>query len=299
MYACIDLGSNMCRLLIAKKDTNNENGFVIVESISLLVALGKNPKFINCSAFYRISTALTKCMTILSKFKGIKIDCIATAIFRSANNATEILQTIHRQFGLKFRICFPDEEIMFSGYGSMHLTKEKQVVVMDMGGGSTEIGLFKTHVGVAIDSYLSLPYGLFYFNTNNFIPTDAYKILISFGDQLKHAQNCEHICFILARSGMMSTLGLYLKQNFKLSLNQILNKKIKTDVIAHAIQKINAMTYDEIIKSKLITNFDYIISTKNSLNFFSMILNILPVKYIILSNYGVREGVIRMAFDRI
>lgn len=298
IYACIDLGSNMCRLLIAKRDISNENGFVVLESLSSLIALGSNPNKISKNGFYRIGKALRKCCEILMKFKHIKIDCIATAIFRSADNSEDILNKIYSQFGLRFRICLPDEEIMFSGYGSSHLINNSQVLIMDMGGGSTEIGLFTKNTDMILNSYLSLPYGLFYFSTKTGLPTDSHKILIKFSLDIKY-NNKNIDSFVLVRSGIMSTIAIYLKQQYKTTINEIMNKKIKSNIIKNAIQQIIKMTNNEIIMLRLVTNFSYISSIKNSLLFFNAIINYFSIDTIILSNYGVREGIIKMAFNDI
>ena len=89
------------------------------------------------------------------------VDCIysvATAAYRTAANREEILNCIREEAGLNVRILKKEEEaratidaFFFSSHDKLSLTKKKYIMVIDQGGGSTEVSLFKE--GEYVNSY--------------------------------------------------------------------------------------------------------------------------------------------------
>lgn len=89
------------------------------------------------------------------------VDCIysvATAAYRTASNREEIISCIRKEAGLNVRILKKEEEaratidaFFFSSHDRQSLMQKKYIMVIDQGGGSTEISLFKD--GNYVNSY--------------------------------------------------------------------------------------------------------------------------------------------------
>lgn len=81
------------------------------------------------------------------------VDCIysvATAAYRTASNRDEILSCIREEAELNVRILKKEEEaratidaFLFSSHDKIGLLSNKYIMVIDQGGGSTEVSLFK------------------------------------------------------------------------------------------------------------------------------------------------------------
>lgn len=75
---------------------------------------------------------------------------VATAAYRSARNRTEVLESIKMHCGLNVRILTKKEEALatltafiYTKNQDIHFDKDKNFVFIDLGGGSTEITIFK------------------------------------------------------------------------------------------------------------------------------------------------------------
>ena len=290
----------MCRMLIACPNKARPLGFSILKSCSILISLGRNAQTIDRKGIGRVFKALEKCKSIMAQYKDTKVYCVATAIFRSASNAKEILASIHEKFGLAFYICDPGEEIMFSACGCRDIFADRYSFVMDMGGGSTEIGLFEKVGGqITMLKWISLPYGLFYFeaqpaNVNRAIPPDSYKALQVFLNE-NFRPHPDHTSLIICRSGIMSIITAYISQHDHVAKSTIHGQAFRVDSITSAIDDITKMSDNEIMSKRLLSNTSHLGSTRRTIGFTRDIIKQLPIKYIILGNAGVKEGMMNLA----
>ena len=288
----------MCRMLVGVRDLEKPLGFRIIKTCSILISLGKNPSIIDSRGVFRIFKALEKCQSMLATYKGVKVQCIATAIFRSASNAAEILSSIYDKFKLSFYVCDPGEEIMFSAYGCRDIMVHQLSFVMDMGGGSTEIGLFqKNQESLSMLKWISLPYGLFYFDgvgaTNKSIPPDSYRALQFFLENNPQINN-NKASLVICRSGIMTILSSYLCKKNKIPKAMVHGRVFDVHYIIQTLNSILQMTDVQIIESKLLTNTTHITSTRGTMIFTRDVLRKMPVQFVILGNGGVKEGMMSL-----
>ena len=287
-YACIDLGSNMCRMIIATPNPSFPLGFRIKRSFSMLISIGQNPNMIDSKSALRALRAIVKCREIIDLYPKITRVCIGTAIFRSAENAHEVINYLKEKSGIKIKVCDPSEEIILSAYGSEDVFVNKYSFLMDMGGGSTEIGLVeKSKSELKLIDWISLPYGLFYFSEDPIrsIQTDAHKIILKFGEQ-----NIPKIPIIISRSGIMNIISNYICKKISISRELIHGKVFEVGYVVRAIDQILRMNDLELIKNGIVSNILHIKSSRGSILFTKTILKTLPIDLVILSHGGVKEG---------
>lgn len=143
LYAAIDLGTNNCRLLIAQPKGQS---FAIVDSFSQIARLGEG-----LTATGRLSeAAMARAMDALARMRarlkshGVgHVRCIATEACRKAENGPDFIARVQRELGLSFKIIGPKEEARLALIGCHDLIEPKaeRVLIVDVGGGSTEISL--------------------------------------------------------------------------------------------------------------------------------------------------------------
>ena len=103
-YAALDLGTNNCRLLIARP---TENGFRVLDGFSRIVRLGEGLSQtgrLSDAAMERTIEALKVCKNKLAQHDGVRARIIATEACRSATNSAAFLARVKREVGLTFEV---------------------------------------------------------------------------------------------------------------------------------------------------------------------------------------------------
>ncbi|MCC1491896.1 Ppx/GppA phosphatase family protein [Cognatishimia sp. F0-27] len=141
LYAALDLGTNSCRMLIAQPKGSQ---FHVVDSFSKSVQLGQGLERsgrLSRSSMARTIAALRVCRQKIDRHNVARMRLIATEACRRAANAREFIRTVRRETGLKLEIIQPEEEARLAVISCAPLvsTKTEQLLVVDIGGGSTEL----------------------------------------------------------------------------------------------------------------------------------------------------------------
>lgn len=141
LYAALDLGTNSCRMLIAQPKGNQ---FHVVDSFSKSVQLGAGLEasgLLSKASMARTVQALRICRTKIEKHKVNRMRLIATEACRRASNAADFIRVVKRETGLALEIIEPEEEARLAviSCSSLVSTKTEQLLVVDIGGGSTEL----------------------------------------------------------------------------------------------------------------------------------------------------------------
>ena len=139
--AAIDLGSNTFLCLIAEvsKSAIIKVYSDTVETVRLGQGLDKTKKF-HPEALQRAESSLKKFSEIIKEHRPEKIMAVATAAAREAVNKEELF-AIAKKYNLPLEIISGDIEaaITYQGAISGFNTKDQNLMVIDIGGGSTEI----------------------------------------------------------------------------------------------------------------------------------------------------------------
>lgn len=141
LYAALDLGTNSCRMLIAQP---KGSGFHVVDSFSKSVQLGaglEKTGQLSRSSMARTVQALRICQQKLKKNRVRRMRLVATEACRRARNARDFIRQVRRETGLDLEIIQTEEEARLAVISCAPLvsTKTEQLLVVDIGGGSTEL----------------------------------------------------------------------------------------------------------------------------------------------------------------
>jgi exopolyphosphatase/guanosine-5'-triphosphate,3'-diphosphate pyrophosphatase len=140
-FAALDLGTNNCRLLIARP---SDKGFHIVEAYSNIVRLGEGMSQtgrLSEPAMERALGALKACAEKIARRRCVKIRAVATQACRSAENGADFIARVKQETGLDLQIITPREEAYLAVAGCLNLLDRtaEAALVIDVGGGSTEL----------------------------------------------------------------------------------------------------------------------------------------------------------------
>jgi exopolyphosphatase/guanosine-5'-triphosphate,3'-diphosphate pyrophosphatase len=163
--AALDLGTNNCRLLIAEP---REDGFEVVDSFSRIVRLGEGlaaTDYLSDRAMARTLGALKICQRIMARHRVARARCVATEACRRALNGPRFIERVRRVTGIELEVLTHDEEARLAMLGCLPLIEEdaEQLLMVDIGGGSTEIMLLdrlETPNGHEPGISISLPLGV-------------------------------------------------------------------------------------------------------------------------------------------
>ena len=158
-FGAIDIGTNAARLLIG--ELTQENGHTFVNKISytrIPLRLGEDVftkgKISKDKAKHFRKTM--KAFVLLAEIFDVRaLRACATSAMREASNGEKIQKKIWKDTGLEVEIISGDEEaqLIFSTFLLLDIDKVNPFIVVDVGGGSTEISLFKGGVRVASSSF--------------------------------------------------------------------------------------------------------------------------------------------------
>ena len=162
-YAAIDLGTNNCRLLIAKPKGEN---FVVIDAFSRVVRLGEGlaqTGRLSDDAMDRAVGALKICADKLKRRHVHLARSVATEACRRAENGEEFIERVHRETGIVLDIISAEEEARLAVLGCHILLEDGSgpAVIFDIGGGSTELVLIEQDgPKIEIVDWLSVPWGV-------------------------------------------------------------------------------------------------------------------------------------------
>jgi exopolyphosphatase / guanosine-5'-triphosphate,3'-diphosphate pyrophosphatase len=162
-YGALDLGTNNCRLLLAKP---TERGFVIVDAFSRIVRLGEglgNSGRLKQQAMDRTIEALRVCSNKLKWHKVERKRLVATEACRLAENGPAFIARVADEIGLDLEIINRETEAMLAAAGAEALIGEQaqSAIVFDIGGGSTEVmWVARKADGGEVKTWISLAAGV-------------------------------------------------------------------------------------------------------------------------------------------
>ncbi len=162
-YAAIDLGTNNCRLLIARPSGEN---FSVVDAFSRVVRLGEGlaqTGRLSQEAMDRALGALNICADKLRRRNVLLARSVATEACRQAANGEEFIEQVRRETGIALDIISAQEEARLAVLGCHVLLEPGNgpAMIFDIGGGSTELVLIEsTDTVPRILDWESVPWGV-------------------------------------------------------------------------------------------------------------------------------------------
>lgn len=157
-FGAIDIGTNAARLLIASVD--RINGQLQLRKLAyyrVALRLGEDvfeKGKISAKKVQHFAQTIQAFQLLAQTHEVDFLRAVATSAMREASNAKKISKQIFAQTGIQIDIISGDEEaqLIFNSFDLLQLHKQ-QFVVVDVGGGSTEISVFENGQKVAARSF--------------------------------------------------------------------------------------------------------------------------------------------------
>jgi exopolyphosphatase/guanosine-5'-triphosphate,3'-diphosphate pyrophosphatase len=263
-FAALDLGTNNCRLLVAKPSAD---GFRVIDAFSRIVRLGEGVSQtgrLSEAAIARTIAALAVCRDKMSARSVTHARLIATEACRAAANGPEFLARVRAETGLELEIVDRETEahLAAAGCGALADRDAESSVLFDIGGGSSEIvwlgrGRPGSGEGVAdrVRAWESLRIGVVTlaerFGGIDVTPdsfaamTDyAHRQLGDFAARVADAPRCSRF-HLLGTSGTVTTIAGVFLQLPRYDRRQIDGLWMSDSDVAATIEGLRAMSYAE------------------------------------------------------
>jgi exopolyphosphatase / guanosine-5'-triphosphate,3'-diphosphate pyrophosphatase len=312
-YGAIDLGTNNCRLLVARP---TEDGFTVVDAFSRVVRLGEGLATsgrISQDAMDRAVTALGICADKLRRRRVSLARSVATEACRRAVNGRQFVERVRQETGIVLEIISPEEEARLAMLGCHRLLEpgDGPALIFDIGGGSTELVLIDTDGDNTprIRCWWSAPWGVVSLTeSEGTAATDREERLAAYGrmrERVRHAfrrfqallpANKRDIR-LMGTSGTVTTLA-----SVYLALPTYDRKAIDGLMVpANAMREISSLlsaaSHDERAKFPCIGHerADLVVAGCAILE---SIMDIWPAETLGIADRGIREGILRSLMAR-
>ena len=164
IMAALDLGTNNCRLLVAR---HAGSGFHVIDAFSRIVRLGEGVSQtgrLSEAAINRTLEALKICAGKMAR-RGVTLSrAVATEACRRADNCADFVGRSLAETGVRLDIISTGEEAQLAFKGCLPLLDKHRpyAIVFDIGGGSTELGWlrFRPNLPPEMVAWHSVPLGV-------------------------------------------------------------------------------------------------------------------------------------------
>lgn len=260
VFSALDLGTNNCRLLVAKP---SRNGFKVIDAFSRIVRLGEGvgqSGEISWEAMDRAIAALSVCARKIRRNGVTRSWNIATQACRSARNGDTFVERVHEATGIELEVLLPEKEadLAFTGCTPLLDHESDGAVLFDIGGGSTELMWIRLEDGVPkVVMWTSLPCGVVTL-AERFggidVTAQTYESMVeevsqllapAVADERLGGGFCGDKVHLLGTSGTVTTIaGVHLELD-KYDRNQIDGRWIEVDEVHRVVSRLAEMDYDE------------------------------------------------------
>ncbi|MDQ2086382.1 Ppx/GppA phosphatase family protein [Herbivorax sp. ANBcel31] len=294
----IDLGSNSVRLVIFEVKKNG--AFRLIDDINDPIRLMENMiynKFLNDLAMHRAikTIKLYKKLCNAYEINSNRIIGVATAAVRTAENQEHFLRLLANSTGINFKVLSGKEESLYVHKAISNSIDINQGIIVDIGGGSTEIIKFKDK---SIKNYACLPIGSVFatekFLDKNIIPPHKLNDLDKYINKLLSASDWlfeETNPVLIGIGGVIRNLGKIHRKHVDYPINQTHNYQMSIENF-HCVY--NTLKGTDLETRKNIEGLsknraDIIVG---GLSILSSIISAISPKKLIISGFGLREGIL-------
>ena len=155
--AIVDIGSNTIRLVLYEYDKNEElQEFGNIKTVARLRTQLMPNGEMSEEGIQLLLHTLSSFKIMLTDYNVTDIKAVATAAVRQAINNKEIITRMKKETGISIEILSEEEEAYYGFVAVAHSMDTPSAVTIDIGGGSTEITLFKNK---KLQKTISFPFG--------------------------------------------------------------------------------------------------------------------------------------------
>ena len=144
-YACVDIGSNTTRLLVADVEDGAMRELAAVREFTLLGSAAEADGTIPHLKVVETAEAVAAQVDTARRLGARLINVVGTAVIRAAPNASELAGEVERMTGFPLNVLSEEAEAELSFLGATTMSEIEPgggpVAVADVGGGSSELAV--------------------------------------------------------------------------------------------------------------------------------------------------------------
>jgi exopolyphosphatase / guanosine-5'-triphosphate,3'-diphosphate pyrophosphatase len=308
-YAALDLGTNNCRLLIARPDGAS---FRVVDAFSRIVRLGEGVAKsgeLCAAAMERTLEALHICRRKMDERNVSRARLVATEACRAAKNGPDFLARIEKETGLALELLDRQGEAHLAAAGCAALADDQasSVVLFDIGGGSTELvwlsvkNCGQKDIRSRIRAWTSMPLGVVTLaerhggvhvcgKTFEAMVAETAHLLAPFAAEAQSART-EPGFHLLGTSGTVTTLGGIFLGLSRYDRRRVDGLWMQAGEIDGVLGELLAMSYRERAENGCIgqERADLVLA---GCAIFEAIRRAFPAKRVRIGDRGLREGML-------
>lgn len=143
MYCVIDIGSNTIRLVICRVENGVIRPILSNKHTAGLAGYVDKKNFMSPEGVQKLISVLREFQGVLDILPDCPVYPFATASLRNIVNTEQVLETVRRETGFTIQVLSGYEEAMLDYRGAIRHVGEDAGLLVDIGGGSTELVFFK------------------------------------------------------------------------------------------------------------------------------------------------------------
>ncbi len=307
-YAALDLGTNNCRLLVARPTGDS---FRVVDAFSRIIRLGEGVSAsgrISDAAISRAVDALGICRDKMANRGVTRSRLIATEACRTAANGAEFRARIAAEVGLELEIIdrATEAELAATGCTPLFDPQAEGVILFDIGGGSSEIVRLERSVPVRrgpplpqIKAWASFPVGVVTLaerHGGHVVTRDVYEAMVAevavFVGRFvaEHGGGIDRI-HMLGTSGTVTTIaGVHLELK-RYERRRVDGCWLNDDEATRVVERLLAMSYEDRVANPCIgaERADLVLA---GCAIFEAIRRAFPCRRVRVADRGLREGML-------
>lgn len=286
--AAIDLGSNALRAVIARKIGNKVE---IIKSFREPLRLGEdvfNQGFISEDKMNKTEEAFIKLFHIFTEYNVTDIKAMATSAMRDSKNGQILAKRVIQSTGINIETIrgIEEAEIIFKAVNGQINLRKKNALLMDIGGGSTELVIVKDQKIVAVESFNVGTVRLLKLEQDSLEKELSSQLTKMIGFIKAHLK-IKSLDLFIGTGGNLRRIGKIRKK----ILGKSTSEMALIDEIHHMEQTILSMSYvDRIRRLELDQNRADVILPAIMLTY--LLMDKLKVPKIHLPRVGLKEGII-------
>lgn len=143
MHCVIDIGSNTIRLVVYRVEGGQIKAILNNKYTAGLAGYVDNKNFMSQEGINKLITILEEFREVIAALPDCRVYPFATASLRNIVNTEQVLAAVKKTTGFDIRVLSGYEEAMLDYHGAICSLDVESGLLVDIGGGSTELVFFK------------------------------------------------------------------------------------------------------------------------------------------------------------
>ncbi|MEK4424253.1 Ppx/GppA phosphatase family protein [Solibacillus sp. FSL K6-1523] len=293
--AIIDIGSNTIRLVLYSYDKNEGlREFGNIKTVARLRTYILPSGEMSEEGILLLTDILNSFKLILADYRVTDVKAAATAAVRQAINNAEIIARMKEKTGLSIDILSEEEEAYYGFVAVANSMDTPSAITIDIGGGSTEITVFKNK---KLQKTISFPFGtvslMQKFVRGTIISTDEREQLRSFvTNQFSSVEWMKEIKLpVIAIGGSARNIAQIHQQQMDYPLSGVHQYEMKLNNLVDLQNQLTKLTFEELKQLDGLSS-DRADSIVLALEVFIALMTAVHTDVIQISKKGLREGLI-------